>query len=194
LSQRLGLRERTLVVCVSDHGEEFWEHGGVEHGHAVYDELVQVPLIMRWPGHLPAGTFVGAVTRMTDIAPTVLELLGVSASQPFDGLTLLPLLRGEETAARVALVENLLFADARVGLRTPERKYVRWDTGKEETYDLVADPREQRDLAGVPPVLGPLRELHAQVERGLEERSLAASAVPSRGSSSPALRALGYVQ
>jgi len=52
----------------------------------------------------------------------------------------------------------------------------------------------QRDLAGVPPVLGSLRELHAQVERGVAERSLAASAVPSRGSSSPALRALGYVQ
>ena len=191
---RLGLRERTLVVCVSDHGEEFWEHGGVEHGHTVYDELVQVPLIMRWPGHLPAGTVVGAVTRTTDIAPTVLELLGIPASQPFDGLTLLPLLRGEETAARVALVENLLFADARVGLRTPDGKYVRWDTGKEEAYDLAADPREQRDLAGVPPVLGPLRELHAQVEPGLAERSLAASAVPSRGSSSAALRILGYVQ
>ena len=50
-----GLAQRTLVVIVSDHGEEFWEHGGVEHGHSLYDEVLRVPWIMRWPGHLPAG-------------------------------------------------------------------------------------------------------------------------------------------
>src|SRR5262249_58766875 len=149
--------------------------GAASAGHPVKEEAAPVPLTRRGPEHLPRGRAVAAATRTTDIPPPVLELLGIPASQPFDGLTLLPLLRGEETAARVALVENLLFADARVGLRTPERKYVRWDTGKEEAYDLVADSREQRDLAGVPPVLGPLRESHAQVERGLAERSLPAS-------------------
>ena len=57
-----GLSQNTLVVCVSDHGEEFWDHGGVEHGHTLYDELLRVVLVMRWPGHLPAGR------RVTDLA------------------------------------------------------------------------------------------------------------------------------
>lgn len=51
----LGLRDRTVVVCVSDHGEEFWEHGGVEHGHTLYDEVVHIPLLMRLPAAFPAG-------------------------------------------------------------------------------------------------------------------------------------------
>src|SRR5581483_2594103 len=60
---RLGLGDRTLLVVASDHGEEFWEHGGVEHGHTVYDELVRVPLLMRMPGRLPAGAVVDGIAR-----------------------------------------------------------------------------------------------------------------------------------
>jgi arylsulfatase A-like enzyme len=190
LDQR-GLRDSTLVVCVGDHGEEFWEHGGVEHGHTVYDELIRVPLLLRWPGHLPPGEGVDAVTRVIDIVPTVLELLGVPPERT-DGASLLPLIRGEEREPRVAVVENLLFAEERVGIRTADRKYVRWERGKEEVYDLAADPREQRDLAGTDAIVAPLRALWAARERETLPAAAAAHS-PPRAMNAPGLRRLGDV-
>lgn len=67
--ERNGLSGRTLVIGAADHGEEFWEHGGSEHGRTVYEEVVRVPLLMRWPGHVPAGARIDAVARCTDVAP-----------------------------------------------------------------------------------------------------------------------------
>jgi arylsulfatase A-like enzyme len=185
-----GLRERTLVICVADHGEEFWDHGGVEHGHTVYEELVHVPLLMRWPGHLEAGTRIDAVTRIIDLAPTVLELLGMAAPA-LDGKSLLPLLRGEEQPQRIALSENLLFAEERVGLRTARYKYVRWDTGKEEIYNLEADPEELCDLAGSSGAREALHPLYAAaVGDGAAPRAVQ-PLLDYRAEA--ALRALGYL-
>jgi arylsulfatase A-like enzyme len=191
--ERRGLAAETLVVCLSDHGEEFWEHGGVEHGHTVYDELVRVPLLVRWPGHVPAGARAGGVVRLTDVAPTILDLLGLPAPAAQDGSSLVPLLRGEAVAPRAALVENLLFAEERRALRTHDRKYIRWANGKEEVYDLAADPLERRDLAGVEAIASPLRTLYA--ERISRQTAAARAATESAPAAShAALRALGYVQ
>jgi arylsulfatase A-like enzyme len=185
---RLGLRDSTLVVCVGDHGEEFWEHGGVEHGHTVYEELIRVPLLMRWPGHLPPGEVMDAVSRVIDIVPTVIELIGVPPERS-DGQSLLPLIRGEERGTRVAIVENLLFAEERVGIRTADRKYIRWESGKEEVYDLDADPAEQRDLAGNDVAVAPLRALWAARDSGTPPT---ASAMQSpRAMNAAALRSAG---
>jgi arylsulfatase A-like enzyme len=188
---RLGLREDTLVIVVSDQGEEFWEHGGVEHGHTVYDELLRVPLIMRWPGRLPAGKRVEAVARLTDIAPSVLDLLGFEPPAGLDGATLAPLVEDRDAARRVAVAENLLFAEERVALRTQDRKYIRWANGKEEMYDLTNDPRELRDLAGSDETLQPLRELYAAVV-GNRAGPVGASVPGSDPRTENALRALGY--
>jgi arylsulfatase A-like enzyme len=188
---RPALRDRTLVVCVADHGEEFWEHGGVEHGHTVYEELVRVPLMMRWPGHLPEARRVDSVVRMIDVVPTVLDLLGLAPPPAADGSSALAAVRGEEAEPRVALIENLLFAEERTGIRTADRKYVRWETGKEEAYDLAADPRELRDLAGVETTLAPLRALHADLASNLARPTVAPTAPPTNAAG---LRALGYVE
>lgn len=190
---RLGLGDRTLLVVASDHGEEFWEHGGVEHGHTVYDELVRVPLLMRMPGRLPAGAVVDGIARTVDVAPTVAELVGAPAFPACDGASLLPLVRGENEAPRVALVENMLFAAERIGIRTADRKYVRWASGKEEVYDLAADPGEQRDLAGVASVVAPLRAAAADVEHVLAARATPVAA-PAASATVGALRSLGYVE
>ena len=82
-----GLADNTLVVCVSDHGEEFWDHGGVEHGHTLYDELLHVPWLMRWPSRLPAGRRVRTVVSTIDVAPTVQELIGLPTSAALDGVS-----------------------------------------------------------------------------------------------------------
>src|SRR5581483_3761215 len=86
--ERLGLSERTLVVVVGDHGEIFdprHSHFVVSlglptlyhHGWTAYDELLKVPLVVSMPGHLPAGVEVSSQVRLTDIAPTVLDVLGL---------------------------------------------------------------------------------------------------------------------
>jgi arylsulfatase A-like enzyme len=191
---RVGLGARTLVVLVGDHGEEFWEHGGVEHGRTVYDEVVRVPLLMRWPAHLPAGKEIDALVRITDVTPTILDVLGLAAPPGRDGETLLPLVHGETSAPRVALIENLLFAEERIGVRTADHKYVSWENGKEEAYDLRADPGERVDLAGLGGTLSPLRQLYARLNDTSPVPIAAVSQAKREAGTAEALRALGYVQ
>jgi arylsulfatase A-like enzyme len=191
---RLGLREQTLVVCIADHGEEFWEHGGVEHGHTVYEEIVRVPLLMRWPSRLQAGRVVTETVGTADVVPTVLGLLGVPAPAAVDGRSLVTLADGGDADLGPRVTENMLFAEERVGVRTAHAKYVRWQNGKEEVYDLTIDPAERRDLAGVEPMVTARRAEYAALERGL-----VASVVPGPiDARLPAnllgLRALGYVR
>ena len=71
-----GLAEHTIVVFTADHGEEFLDHGGVAHGHTMYDELVRIPLIVAWPGQLEPRT-VAATVGHVDLAPTLCELAGI---------------------------------------------------------------------------------------------------------------------
>jgi arylsulfatase A-like enzyme len=192
-----GLRDRTLVVVVSDHGEEFWEHGGVEHGHTLYDEVLKVVMLVSWPGKLPGGARVGSVTSLVDVVPTIHDLLGLDHPPASDGISLVPLIRGETVPERAVLSENLLFAEDRVSVRTDRTKLVRWENGKEEAYDLARDPGEIRDLAGVEPFVASLRdELDELAEAGDLRQAMAATTMPSAESAIPvgALRALGYVQ
>jgi arylsulfatase A-like enzyme len=193
----LGLKEETLVVLIADHGEEFWEHGRVEHGHTVYDELLRVPFIMRWPGHLATGRRVEEQVRIVDVAPTVLDLLGLPVPPGLDGESVLPILQEKETAPRIAFAENMLFAEERIGIRTQEHKYVRWADGREEVYDLASDPAERVNLVAVISTTEPLRELYAAAAPKLGDgrRSLTAKPAPELDPRTEhALRALGYVQ
>ena len=75
---RLGLRDSTLVVLTADHGEGLGEHGYVGHGRWLDDSIVHVPLIFRYPGKLPAGQVVSENVSLLDVAPTVIELAGIS--------------------------------------------------------------------------------------------------------------------
>jgi arylsulfatase A-like enzyme len=190
---RLGLARSTMVIAVADHGEEFWEHGGVEHGRTVYDEVVRIPLLLRWPGQVPPGLAVDALVRITDIAPTVLELLHWQVPPGLDGQSLLALMQGAGDGGRIALIENMHFAEERIGMRTATRKYVRWEIGKEEVYDLGRDPAELVDLAGVEPTVAPLRSTFARLTAGRAAPSVHQSVDPD-SATKEALRALGYLK
>ena len=99
--------DKTLVVFTSDHGEEFYEHGRLEH-ESIYREVAQVPLIMRLPARLPAGKSIGQLVRSIDIMPTILALLGISLETPIQGEDLLPAI----TAGReLGLVAHADFND-----------------------------------------------------------------------------------
>ena len=85
------LDDKTLVVFTSDHGEEFFDHNRTFHGHSVYSELSHVPLIMRWPGHLPEGVKITETVRSIDIMPTVLQLCRLPIPREAQGQSMVPL-------------------------------------------------------------------------------------------------------
>lgn len=91
---QLGQEDRTLVVVVSDHGDEFFEHGGIGHRRNLFEELMRIPLLLRLPGRLPAGGVVTGRVSLTDVYPTVLDLLDLPSPVPVTGRTMVPLVRG----------------------------------------------------------------------------------------------------
>ncbi len=93
--EETGNLDRTLVVFTSDHGEEFLEHGRLEH-NSLYREVARVPLIMRLPGVVPEGIRVEELVRTVDILPTILDILGIPLKTAAQGTSLRPLLTGDE--------------------------------------------------------------------------------------------------
>src|SRR5207244_10762113 len=83
------LDRSTLVVFVADHGEEFHEHGGFDHGRTLYQELVRVPLLVRLPSGAGGGRRVRGLARQIDVLPTVLAVLGLPVPADLPGSTLL---------------------------------------------------------------------------------------------------------
>jgi arylsulfatase A-like enzyme len=144
---RLGLAENTLVVFTTDHGELLGDHGLWLKGPYHYDELVRIPFLVRWPAGFAGGQAPTALASQVDIVPTALAAAGLPGGEALDGCSLLPLLRGDASAAGgEALVECV---DDPRGLRlktlvTPDRKLT-WYAGHDfgELYDLEADPDEQ---------------------------------------------------
>lgn len=150
--QDAGLWQDAIVVLWSDHGEEFWEHGGFEHGHSLYDEQLHVPFAIRVPGQT-AGQVVRAPVSLLDAMPTILDLTQVRGPEGMRGRSLRPVL--EDPGAR--LPELRVFAEA--CHRGPEQKALLTERYKLiynvyldrfELYDLQADPGELHDLYGRP--------------------------------------------
>jgi arylsulfatase len=153
-----GLLGRTLVVFLSDHGEEFFEHGGFGHGHALYGEVIRVPLILRLPGVLPGGLRVRSQVRLVDVMPTVLEILGVENAARMEGVSLLPLLEpgggGLHEGPRLfgperAFTEGMLRGPEQKSLTAyPLKMIYNVESGEESLFDLERDPAERRNMIG----------------------------------------------
>jgi len=103
--RELGFLDRMIVVFTSDHGENLGDHGSIGHVHQLYDSLLRVPLIIRYPG-VPAGKRVATQVRQVDILPTILELCGADAPENLEGCSLLPVLSGAETEDRVVFAST----------------------------------------------------------------------------------------
>ncbi len=138
-----------IVAVTADHGEAFGEHGTRYHGKSLYDELVHVPLVIAVPG--VAATEIAATVSLVDLAPTLLDLVGVTAPAGMNGRSLAAAIRGDEMPAHDVLGElfrtkasprNLvaLFRDRRVVIRDLDGTTV-------EAYDVDADPGERHDLS-----------------------------------------------
>jgi arylsulfatase A-like enzyme len=182
LEQR-GILVDTLVVVVSDHGEEFLEHGGVLHGRTHHQELLRVPWIVSGPG-VPAGTRVAQPVSLVDVMPTCLALLGQAPPADLDGQDVSAHLRPGATPA--ATDARTLYASADhhndAGddlLRTARRGRYKLTldrrTGSEMLYDLQADPGETADAAAGHAEL--TAALRAQL-LDYDERAVAGEALP----------------
>ena len=189
-----GLAERTVVVVFGDHGEVFdprHNHFVValkqptiyHHGWSAYDEILRVPLVIGMPGRLPAGTVINDQVRLTDVAPTVLELLGLSSLRAAlpgglsaSGQSLVPLVQGEhEPAERPAFIEGQNVRALRAGgylyLRRSDPRLQKASTSAagagsgpvqlmpEELYSLKDDPLQHNNLLLGPRDLGVERAL-----------------------------------
>ena len=118
---RLQLSERTLVVVFSDHGEEFFEHGGLGHRRTLYEEVTRTPLLLRLPGVLPAGAAVRGLVSGADVFPTILEVLGIPHAASPSVQSFLPLIRGGEGGDRTVLDRTVIMfgGEVRVDDSTP---------------------------------------------------------------------------
>ncbi len=160
----LGVRERTLVIFTSDHGESVGEHGERTHALFVYDATQHIPLLFNAPKALPRNRVVARQAGLVDILPTTLALLGLPCPENLDGRSLLdepP--EGLRTMYLETLYPRLTHNWAALfGLRRLDYKYIH--APQPELYDLRADPRELNNLALAKPdvaaeLRGQLREM-----------------------------------
>jgi choline-sulfatase len=144
--ERRGLLDHVVVVVAGDHGESLGDHGEDDHGIFVYESVLRVPLMMRVPGL--AARRVGAVVRLTDVMPTVLDLAGLPAP-PADGVSLRALLTGQKADLQLEAYSESLYPE-RLGwsaLRAlREGRYKLIDAPTPELFDLDRDPFEERNL------------------------------------------------
>jgi arylsulfatase A-like enzyme len=191
-----GQLERTLLVVTSDHGEEFFEHGGVLHGTTQYQEVVRVPLIVRGPG-VPRGRRVPAPVSLLDVVPTLLARLGLPAAKGLDGEDL----SGWFASAPPRLRERVLFGEAdHINVPPDVTRAVRrgmlklvYDRRSErrQLFDLASDPGEARDVKDGHAEMAALDE---QLRRFLSLRGESAATTKLSPAELEKLRSLGYVQ
>ena len=193
---RFGWDRDAILVVVSDHGEEFREHGGLGHGSTLYGELLRVLFLMRVPGAAPAALDVNV--SLIDVLPTLAELAGLEQDARWRGRSLAPLIRepsrgGAELAARPLYARRGRGAKEKVALILGDWKLIR-RRAKSELYDVADDPLDGRSLAAERPevVTRLSRELGA-LEAGLAAKSAEETAVFLDQPEIDSLRALGYV-
>lgn len=211
--EAMGLGESTLIAFTSDHGEEFLEHGRTFHGHTLYGELTNVPLVFWWPGRIERGSRSAEVVESIDIMPTLLDLSGISVPEAAQGASLLPLMGGGGSwtprpafSERAKTVHPFGTFDPGVGsyaVTTPDWKLIhhvhrRPGMPEFELFDVKNDPLNLTDLA--PANAEVVQELAAEIQRwrdNAEAAKLPSDAEAMEGIDAgelEKLRNLGYIQ
>jgi arylsulfatase A-like enzyme len=147
--EALGIYDRSTLVVISDHGEEFQEHGSVLH-EKLYSTVTRVPLIIRSP-MARSGSLVPDVVETIDLMPTLLEMVGAPALEEAQGRSLVALLRGEELEPEPAFSESRFFGRQRAVTGPSQRLIFSQDSGRIELFRYRQDLDEQEDLASRDP-------------------------------------------
>jgi N-acetylglucosamine-6-sulfatase len=171
----LGELDNTVVIFTSDHGYFYGEHGLNEERRLAYEETARIPLIVRYPKLVRGGLTPARMAQTIDLAPTVLALAGVADSVPREGMSLVPLLKGETPTWRSSILIEYysdtvfprILTMGYEAVRTDRHKYIRYTElpGMDELYDLETDPFEMDNLMGSRQAQVRLRELQAELAR-----------------------------
>ena len=218
-----GLGEKTAVVFLSDHGEEFQEHGRMWHGQSVYGEMMRVPLVVRWPGRIKPHRVEEAV-QLIDVMPTLLDLSGLTHPEGLQGQSLMPLLTSSQAGgagtvsaadggwrSRPVILQKIPDGTAEEFPSTIEATAIidgQWklihnkagapDRPEYELFDVANDPLDQKNVAGQNPEV--VKRLAKAIE-GFRTMAAAARLKPDAEATdkmSPEqlqrLRSLGYIK
>jgi arylsulfatase len=177
--RQTGLDEHTVVIFTSDHGEYVGEHGMISKANQMYDSLMRVPMLVRWPGMIPGQRRVDYLMEQIDIAPTILDLCGIPAPSGMQARSFANLLVGGDYQPRevvfaesgmegtpTSLEEAYELMDQNLAyhwggrpecwrgrvkmLRNRRWKYCYYLDGQQELYDMETDPQEMNNLASNP--------------------------------------------
>lgn len=163
--RELGLEENTLVLYTSDHGDFQGAHAMVEKGaQAMYEELVRVPLILRYPDRIRRGGVLSVQAQLVDLMPTILDYAGMRSPDGIHGRSLRPFIEGRPDDGLPAFCERTGLRWFQRMIRTHDWKYVYSSVLPIELYDLRNDPCEMRNLAEDPAHAATRRELHRQLK------------------------------
>ena len=155
--EAMGIQDETIVVLNGDHGETLYDHECWFDHHGIYDVTLHVPLIIRYPGKIPAGQRVPGFNQHKDLVPTILELAEIDAGINFDGRSLIPMINSEVTSHESEIYLTECTWMRKHGWRTPEWKLIRalepdfHFKPEIELYNLIHDPDENDNLAGTHP-------------------------------------------
>jgi arylsulfatase A-like enzyme/Tfp pilus assembly protein PilF len=196
-----GVLDDTIVIVTADHGESLGEHGEATHAIFVYDATVRVPLIVRYPGVLPAGRVYEGPVRLVDVMPTLLGWLGLPGSDQTQGVDLGAAWKGSTPPPLLAQYTESLLSELGFGMaplhaiRKDGFKWIR--APRAELYDLRADPGERTNLH--PSKDARLTGIAAELDKELEA-TLQASAPRGQARENPmtretleTLQSLGYL-
>jgi arylsulfatase A-like enzyme len=200
--EALNQLESSLVVLVSDHGEEFGDHGRWQHGFTLFEEMLHVPLVIKFPFGEGAGAVVDSAVGQVDIVPTVLEGAGLTVPAGVHGRNLAPLIDAtnerRDSTPLFSYIKKQRWRDV-ASVTAADRKlvwYKIYDSPRPqiELYDLARDPGEKDDLARREPVLaGYFMSVLKDVELSWAGRAPTEESVMSE-EMEERLRALGYLQ
>ncbi len=190
------LYDETMIIFTSDHGEEFGEHGKMGwHSHSLWNELLHVPLIIKFPGKRFKGKRINPQVRSIDILPTMLDVLKIKPLPMFEGRTMMRLLQGKRDGPRPAVSQQDGMNDARpVTLQTGKWKYyLRNAKGSARLFDLNNDPGEKKNVSKQHPEI--FRELGVQLKKILNNRPTPVQGSPIKMKEPlvEKLKALGYL-
>ena len=205
-----GLLDSTVVMVVSDHGDEFFEHGNKGHHRTVYDEVLRIPMLLRLPGGEQGGRTIDRQTSLIDVFPTVLDAAGLSPGSGAEGESLAAWARGTQSSREEIYSDfydkrgfNLQVARRTAGQKTIQHfnRITHPKRGPLEDYDLAKDPAEKTNRApsGVPAVATGVEAMTRWLDdqwrthRDFEAASGGSASIHIDDETMQRLKSLGYV-
>ncbi len=195
--RRSGLWSESLIVLLSDHGDAFFKHQRFGHNRTLYDDMVRIPMMIKFPSSLDVQPRrLANLIETVDVLPTVFDSLGLPIPRCFEGESFWPLISGRSQEApedSVILATNRRDKHA---IRSGREKYIAWLDGTEELYDLEQDPDELHNIAKQQPERAAAlrRQLAAVVDLAATDSLPSANQLRNDPEMNRLLETLGYLE